>query len=773
MCFRQSSVSLGDAFKSHQSLSLTVSLAAPVIIIPVSPTDKKSDVMVVNFGHLSLTSPTLQSKTDIGRMKNKLEVLVKSGRNPDDELLDEKDRALCYDRWSVQLTRMEAFLATDGPNWRQSTHAPLLHEFTVNIDLLRCVAPDIVWLPRMKIAGELPKLALAVSATKVRRLIALGGAFSTLGQQSPGDMINTGAKVETHDGDDVTKNRSKDSILSLEELTLALKSEKDAKQLLSEIDADGNGEVSIREYEAWLVSRRKKVKLDRQLQLSFTLQEVELTISNDIRHHYDVVKFKIDGIGMVMTKRSFDMHVALHVKSLALEDKVTRYVPPTVPTEAFRYILTTKPAGRKARGFLTDSAIAAEQKAADAGSFVSVDYLMTQRESPDFAANPVEQKIDVGVGALILGVDPETVQKVALFFIRDFMPPPSAPSQAPAQPTPVAAKTAPKLLTAAETKVESPSLATTEPSSVIPGSPLTPAVSQVESKSDTTKDTRTERESISKMRVTATFGGLKVFLNAKGQAMTRVAISGFTASFNQYENSLSAHVELYEISVKDLTPFKSLYKEIVKVSHAHTAAGRQGATPSEKPKPLVSVQFDTYSPKELKYPGYNGEINASVQGLRFVFLMRFIQELQYFATAGPLAALSAALAADAHAATSHHHPTSSGAPLALPAPSSVRTGAAGLPSPAVTGERKLEIVPAPTLVATPASGRGAPTPAAAKPEEFSFFKVTAHLTDVELIVPRSSTSLEAVTARIDGVHVKNSIEKDRHATPGQEGTHSL
>jgi hypothetical protein len=50
--YRYSKSSWSDAFLSHQTLSLTVSVTAPTLLIPVSPTNPHSDLLVINLGQV-------------------------------------------------------------------------------------------------------------------------------------------------------------------------------------------------------------------------------------------------------------------------------------------------------------------------------------------------------------------------------------------------------------------------------------------------------------------------------------------------------------------------------------------------------------------------------------------------------------------------------------------------------------------------------------------------------------------------------------------------
>ena len=85
----------------------------------------------------------------------------------DEDVLDQ-----CYDRFVVTLTDAAVFLKRGGPQWRaqlntSSPPAYLLRPLSMTVTLSVSVAAHLPFLPALRVAGELPKMSIAVSNGKV------------------------------------------------------------------------------------------------------------------------------------------------------------------------------------------------------------------------------------------------------------------------------------------------------------------------------------------------------------------------------------------------------------------------------------------------------------------------------------------------------------------------------------------------------------------------------------------------------------------------------
>ena len=131
-------------------------------------------MLVLDLGQLQVGSNPLP-KSSLTQIKQKLQSLQRQGADTEVRfcvrkqtltnmvaavqtvLLDEEEIKRCYDRIRVDLRSVHIFMATHGPKWQsQGVKTTLLGPFDIGLNVDKCVAPDIVWLYRMKLDGKLP-----------------------------------------------------------------------------------------------------------------------------------------------------------------------------------------------------------------------------------------------------------------------------------------------------------------------------------------------------------------------------------------------------------------------------------------------------------------------------------------------------------------------------------------------------------------------------------------------------------------------------------------
>jgi hypothetical protein len=114
----QTTQQLALAIASHKNIYLRVSIKAPTIVIPLNCTEQTTEVLVVDLGTLYVESnpkPKVDSKNSV---------------------LDLKEEDF-YDEYKLNLTELNALVATNTDNWRDpqvqiTKNMHLVEQFNIN-----------------------------------------------------------------------------------------------------------------------------------------------------------------------------------------------------------------------------------------------------------------------------------------------------------------------------------------------------------------------------------------------------------------------------------------------------------------------------------------------------------------------------------------------------------------------------------------------------------------------------------------------------------------
>ncbi|CAI4219735.1 unnamed protein product [Parascedosporium putredinis] len=168
----QTRVGLEFALEEHKTVNAQLDLQAPLIIVPVSVTSNDSTCLILDAGHISVTSELVDERT----MKQIQEKQRQSYTDEDFKRLE----SVMYDKFHVQLTSTQLLI---GPSIEETKaqlestdHTKMLHVvdrinvgFIVEVSIL----PKAPNLTKMKVSGHLPALEVAVSDAKYKNLMKI------------------------------------------------------------------------------------------------------------------------------------------------------------------------------------------------------------------------------------------------------------------------------------------------------------------------------------------------------------------------------------------------------------------------------------------------------------------------------------------------------------------------------------------------------------------------------------------------------------------------
>lgn len=169
---QQTRAGLEFALEEHKTINAVLDLQAPLIIIPESITTLRSTCMILDAGHISVSSELVDKDT------------MKEVQSKQNQAYTEEDHkrleSLMYDKFIVKLTSTQVLI---GPSIEE-TKAQLAQENKelklhvveqINIDFLvqLSILPKAPNLTKLRVSGHLPLLHVTASDTKYKSLMKL------------------------------------------------------------------------------------------------------------------------------------------------------------------------------------------------------------------------------------------------------------------------------------------------------------------------------------------------------------------------------------------------------------------------------------------------------------------------------------------------------------------------------------------------------------------------------------------------------------------------
>nr|XP_026496694.1 vacuolar protein sorting-associated protein 13 isoform X1 [Vanessa tameamea] len=164
----KSALGMQYAVHHHTFIDLDIDIAASFIIIPQTGIYTGSEACaVVKLGAISVKSEPRAAPLDV-------HALHRAGL-PERDILREI-AGHSYDRMALRLTEMQIVVASPAEDWHsaiasnEATHLHLLQPTNLLIQIHKCLITDDPRLPKIKVMGELEKIAISVSEDRLLTL---------------------------------------------------------------------------------------------------------------------------------------------------------------------------------------------------------------------------------------------------------------------------------------------------------------------------------------------------------------------------------------------------------------------------------------------------------------------------------------------------------------------------------------------------------------------------------------------------------------------------
>ncbi|KAF2739591.1 vacuolar protein sorting-associated protein 13 [Polyplosphaeria fusca] len=401
---QQTRAGLEFALSEHKTINAQLDLQAPLIIIPDSVTKKSSNCLILDAGHVSVTSELVDKET------------LRDIQSKQKQQYTEQDfkrlESLMYDKFLLKLDSTQVLI---GPSIEE-TKAQLSEDATskdlhivdrINMDFKVeiCIIPKASDLTKFRISGNLPVLHASISDAKYKNLMKLiDVAIPKFDSDEPSKQVTEGAKGPSNlkptseakaKEDALGRPRSKSFQFAAQE-----------HELVMEEDGDDGKDAKFEE--APEAKSKDDLNLhQRNFEFNFTVDKLQGSLyrSDPEGKKPDqlLVELVAEHFDLSFYQAPFEMVAEVALRSLAVEDHVEEN-----PMPEFRNIISSEDAS-------TDG-----QK-----DLFSLKFVKVNKESPEFQTKyeGIAMNLDVAVSTINLIVTRKTLLTLLDFVLITFTNP--------------------------------------------------------------------------------------------------------------------------------------------------------------------------------------------------------------------------------------------------------------------------------------------------------------------------------------------------------------
>lgn len=166
----QTRIGLQYALEEHKTINVRLDLQAPLIIIPLDPTNWKSPVAVLDAGHVNVRSDLVDKQTIE-------EIKAKESYTLEDWV---RLNTLMYDQFNFHLQDAQFLVGPSIKTTMEQLHtknaelsAVILDDLDIKLSLGVSILPDAVNLARLKVNGEIPDIHVSLNDFQYKTIMQL------------------------------------------------------------------------------------------------------------------------------------------------------------------------------------------------------------------------------------------------------------------------------------------------------------------------------------------------------------------------------------------------------------------------------------------------------------------------------------------------------------------------------------------------------------------------------------------------------------------------
>ncbi|KAK4154799.1 hypothetical protein C8A00DRAFT_32394 [Chaetomidium leptoderma] len=397
----QTRAGLQFALEEHKTVNAKLDLQAPLIIVPETITNKSSPCVILDAGHISVTSELVDKDTT-------KKVQSKQTQAYTDEDLKQL-QSLMYDRFLVKLTSTQVLIGPSVEETKQQLVGKddqrMLHIVDkINVDFVveTCILPKAPNLTRLKVSGHMPVLQASASDSKYKTLmriidVAIPKFGSGQTQASQNDTPPKRPRLASSASSRLRRRSEKRISSQLLPFT--------TQQQAIIIDDDDLDDEDDNFEDAKDGSSDGQLRIQQRiLEFKFTVDRLKGSLyrSDPDKKRPDqlLVELVAEDFGVEFHLRPFDMGAEVSLGSVAVDDFVEN------PPAEFKSIVSS--------GDVEDHR--------EARDLVHVKFVRVKKESPEFMTvyEGVETNVDVAISTINLVVTRKTLLTLLDFILVTF-----------------------------------------------------------------------------------------------------------------------------------------------------------------------------------------------------------------------------------------------------------------------------------------------------------------------------------------------------------------
>jgi vacuolar protein sorting-associated protein 13A/C len=403
---QQTRAGLEFALTEHKTINAQLDLQAPLIIVPDSVTKKSSNCLILDAGHISVTSELVDKDT-------LRDIQAKQTHQYTDEDFRKLEN-LMYDKFNLKLDSTQVLIGPSIEETRaqleedsSSRNFHIVDKINMDFKVEICIVPKASDLTKFRVSGNLPILHASISDAKYKNLMKLiDVAIPKFNDDAPSQQVIEGAKGPSNlkpagesknDTDALGRPRSKSFQFAAQK-----------HELVMEEDGDHDGEGNEKFEDAPEEKDKNKEAIhQRNFEFKFTVDKLQGSLyRNDPegkKADQLLVELIAEHFNLDFYQEPFEMGADVSLRSLVVEDHVEE-----APIPEFRNIISSEDVSSD------------EQK-----DLFSLKFVKVNKDSPEFQTKfeGIATNLDVDVSTINLIVTRRTLLTLLDFVLITFTNP--------------------------------------------------------------------------------------------------------------------------------------------------------------------------------------------------------------------------------------------------------------------------------------------------------------------------------------------------------------
>jgi vacuolar protein sorting-associated protein 13A/C len=403
---QQTRAGLEFALTEHKTINAQLDLQAPLIIVPDSVTKKSSNCLILDAGHISVTSELVDKDT-------LRDIQAKQTHQYTDEDFRKLEN-LMYDKFNLKLDSTQVLIGPSIEETRaqleedsSSRNFHIVDKINMDFKVEICIVPKASDLTKFRVSGNLPILHASISDAKYKNLMKLiDVAIPKFNDDAPSQQVIEGAKGPSNlkpagesknDTDALGRPRSKSFQFAAQK-----------HELVMEEDGDHDGEGNEKFEDAPEEKDKNKEAIhQRNFEFKFTVDKLQgslyRTDPEGKKADQLLVELIAEHFNLDFYQEPFEMGADVSLRSLVVEDHVEE-----APIPEFRNIISSEDVSSD------------EQK-----DLFSLKFVKVNKDSPEFQTKfeGIATNLDVDVSTINLIVTRRTLLTLLDFVLITFTNP--------------------------------------------------------------------------------------------------------------------------------------------------------------------------------------------------------------------------------------------------------------------------------------------------------------------------------------------------------------